>query len=1043
MGLGVLVPIEDLDPGPGGPSDSSYTEAGPGPGLATASSLPWTPIVTGAQTAGIDVLAVRGGYPGNDASPATFAVRLASETQDGSWRGWQEPNLCTAWSAPSDYQAQNWTEFAGAARSDTGEIVVIGHYGSDDARTWSYDPRTETWTTRYDWAAGQGLTAPIMCAPDPHTPGRILLWSGTSTGVADLSSVAYYSDDSGATWSPYSLGVYSGATIAAGGRSQAASHPSLAWLAIANARQMASSDGGSTWDFVEAITAHLTGTNVSIAVGPRGYVVGYRTDTNSYAAVRVLSDATALFSTAVETILYSTNAVENVNVSADDDGTLYAWVTDTTSDTVQVFVSYDGGLTWDDYADGLYTPSATGFGRHDVSVFSHGAAYLIGQHDGAPANGVHALRCGGWSNVDQGGAAARTSRFGWDDDSGGATSMVYLPYDTPANMGWTTSSTGTISMAPATGQGLSLSCTTGQQSVHSFTIGSAAAISWASGEAHFQRVAGPVAASATTLIRQVVQDSATTGYDMRIYLGSNGFEVRDGASTVRATVTIASMSLVELRWEVRQSGGVGRATVWYRVPGSQAVWTRAANDVALTSGAQTISYLTFGVDTAGATTETGTWRMVATGAGSILGPNWRYGLDSASTFASSPAAGVRGLMAGRPLPGLGSRAAVPILGTAGDDVGYLHAVGGPVYARDQHEILVGYRWPISALRPEQSPSPRAGWRATGTAQVDIVYDLGRDTYLGGALALVAVRASFRTATLQLDDGAGSWVTIGSIDLGVDITYTLSGRTAVHSGATTSLVYRREGELVGGYLICGAVARRIVASTAGYWGGSGQQIALTLDGIDGAETASGSGTIVAPSGVGVFYPSSGTRRRYIRVQIGSAQVVPPDGGTDGATIAYGAGILHPYRVIGVGSEASWTPSRQLVYGSTVSRRRDGSPTVTRRGPSREIWTYDWGQIEVEDIRARLGVAVTTPGGLAIGQAEDAWSLGHTLSETLRGGELPCVLVSRLPAAAGTVLDRSMWLYGFITSRATVVAQTQGTEGTDEIVTVTGLVAEEIA
>lgn len=1055
LGLGVLVPIEDVDPGSvAGGDSSSYTEAGPGPGLASASGLDWSPVVTGAQTRAIDVLALRGGYPGAGeqamgplaplavSAPATFAVRLTSEGTDGSWRGWSEPNLCTAWSAPSDYQAQDWTEFAGAVRSDTGVLVVVGHYGSDDARTWSYDPRTETWTVRYDWAANQGLNAPIACAPDPHVPGRVLLWSGPSATAGASTSVAYYSDDSGATWSIYAIGIYPSGTVASGGRAQAATHPSLDWLLIANAQQFASSDRGSSWDRQESISAYLTGENVSVAVGSRGYVVAYKTDTDSYPAVRILSTARALFSTAAETIIVSA-ACDNVNITADDDGTLYLWITDTTLDRVLTYISVDGGVTWTGYAGGLYTTSATGFGHHDVSLFSHGSAYLVGHHDGAPANGIHLLRCGGWSNVDQGGSGAlRTGRFGWDDYSGSQQSLSYLPYDTPANFGWTTVSTGTISMAPATGQGLSLSCTVGQLSVHSVTLDSAAN-DWVAGEAHVQRVAGPVAASATTLVRQTLQDSGATGYDLRIYFGSDGFEVRDGATTVRATVSIASMSQVQVRWQVRQSGGAGRATVWYRVPGdSGTAWTRAANDVTLTSGAFAITFCTFGIDTAGATTETSTWRFVASGLDDV-GANWRYGLDTAATFGSTPASGVRGLTAGRPLPGLGARAAVPLLGTAGDDTGYVHGVGGPVYARDQHAVPVGYRWPISAIRPEQRASPRIGWRATGTSTVTVIYDLGSQTYLGGALALVAIRASFRTATLSIDDGGTGWTVLGTLDLGASVGYSLSGRSAAQAGSGTLLRYHREGELVGGYLICGSPARRIVHSTAGYWGGGGQQMVLTLEGIDGSETASGTGTLVAPSGVLVAYPSTTTRRRYLRVQIGSGQVVPPDGGTDGATSAYSAGILHPYRVLGVGADPDWQPSRELVYGASVTNRRDGSSVVTRRGAPREIWSYGWGEIDVAQIRSlSLGQAVLTPGGLAVGQAEDAWGLGHALSSLLRGGEVPCVLMSRLPGLTSTVVDRSLWVYGTLVSGSSRILQSAGTEGTDEVVTVSGLTVEEI-
>ena len=72
-------------------------------------------------------------------------------------------------------------------------------------------------------------------------------------------------------------------------------------------------------------------------------------------------------------------------------------------------------------------------------------------------------------------------------------------------------------------------------------------------------------------------------------------------------------------------------------------------------------------------------------------------------------------------------------------------------------------------------------------------------------------------------------------------------------------------------------------------------------------------------------------------------------------------------------------------------------------------------------------------MEVGSAEDTWlSLWGLLAGDLQSGQVPCVLLPKLPAASATILDPTLFHYGLFASDVLEVTGVTGTEGDNEIV-----------
>jgi hypothetical protein len=1062
--LGLLVPLVHELTAKGAAAvnlspDSYYTEAGPIPGVSSSEDEPqWRFVVGGAQGVDVDWLVTGGGFPKRGVIGPRVAVRLSSTPTAGAtnrdWCGWSEPNLLVGVTAPSDYKAELWDRFAVARRSTTGEIVIVGAVEGDPtaARTWRYSPRTETWASGYDFGPEQGLDCPISSCEDPEVPGRILLWSGAGTATYDETQVGYYSDDGGDNWVPFTRGF---------GVSNLAEHVGVApragqdWLrwchSASGTRQEASSDKGVTWDLVgvQTFTDYANTSRYSAVYGPKGFVCAYMTDTQAYPAVRVVESARTPLSTAEERVLESVKCGD-IQLALDDDGTIYAFVrsdSGAVQGEVRVWFSVDGGYTWR-----KYTRQLTGFPATDVDgphllhpVWSMGKCHIFANNSSSDA-GLICLEAGGWSNVDQGMANLgepnlRYYRFGWVDDGGaGENGITYTPWDIPANMGWGEVATATVSLANG---GRQAAAAAGQAYSLSQTLAAATAYDYACGHARIKLTAGQAVAASTTTILAVVQDAGATGYAVQIVIGTDGIRVRDffGAAT-RGSATIPNMTStwLDLRWQITH----GTCQVWYRQVGTGPVWTAVSPVLAMvvTQGAAALSSVGVFITAAGAQT------IITSMLAAALECDWEYGLDGPDEYHLTPSNGPRGLRWGRPIGPAELRYPCPLLGAVDSDVGYISAAGGPLLLGEEGTVPVGHLYPVEAIQPWTEPAPSVSWRSTSIDD-DIFLTWGIEDepiHRGAALALVALRASFRTAVLQIDDGAGGWTTAGTLDKGQTASYLLSG-TEVRPGGTSNLTrYVGRDELAGGYFVFPpGVARRIVSNSPGYWTASAtvQGIRCTVEGIDGTEDASGDAELVHPSGLLIVYPGVDDPRGLVRIRIPAGQIVPEDRGPDGVTATYDAGVLCVARVVGIGTPPDWQTQRQTALPAVISRRRDGTPSLARTGPARRTWAYSWGPSAARSMRllAAAPDIIAASGGLPIGTWQDAW---RELVATLDGLDgCPLVVVGQLPTAAGTLTDASEWLYGLATSPSLGGDNSiGGREGSAELFSIGTLVVEEL-
>ena len=1045
-----------------GTFDSAYTEAGPIPGrpVPDDEASRWRPQMRGAQSVALSLLTVRGGYPGRSSNAAGVAYRLASESTDRDWRSWDEPNLLTDWTAPSDAwgSSSTWNEVTAAVLPDSHKIIVVGRSSTDGAQTWEWDPRTEAWTSRYDWTSDPGLNEPICMAYDEEGE-RLILWSGDGTVAGSRNTIAFQSTDGGASWSIYSRGMYDVLTDDTAGAMSVATARGVDWLAAiptgaATWGQFASSDRGVSWQRVGPDSA-MSGTLHHVIRTSTGFVVAYARAADQFLCVRLLASARSIFDDAAENMIHGF-AIERVVGCRDYDGAIYLYAT-LVGSAVRVLVSYDDGASWTEYESstgireealrGTIQPSWT------ACVPAAGSIYCIGTHEADTQ--IHMCRFGGWTNVE---AATRSEagslRLG-PYRFGAGTGVDYIALEFPETWGQHTrlGAAGTRSMSGGD-IGLELICTQLQQEEYQ-QANTGTNPQWASGafcvrvSAATQTRGGVAPTVNSGLIREIVLDNGTNRYTAYIEIASDGVRTHDGA-TQRSDTAITMTGWVHFRYTIRGGNAGAGLTLWYRPVGTHK-WTRIANDVTLTAAA-TVAGVTYAIWGHRAAAVAGTSTLYVRYDYHSYESAFRHGLDALVTVDNGYAAGILGLAYGRRVPGRGAHYPVPEATSTSEDIGFLTAVGGPTYTSEGVSLPVDHTYDLDHVYPDESPSPRVAWRSTDTSAVRLSFDQGSDNkaaWYGGALALLVLQASPREFILEQDNGAGAWSTLGTLDKGWSgINYTLTGSAAVpRTGTATIARYFPEGELArrGAYMVCsltagGSVARRILRQSAGFWSTDAtlQRMVIELEGIDGTEAAAGTGEIVHHSGLLIVYPASQTARRYMRIRIAATQA-SPDG-------VYEAGIMAIGRVVGVGADPSWDWSDILELSRQAERAGDDSLHVRRRGPPRRVVEYAWPDgLDLYELRTLAGspdyIGVQT--GIAFGSEEDAaFSILGIVEQQLRSGEVPAVLVKRLPAADGTITDLSMYLYGTLLTDAAGVHGIVGTEGTNEIVRLDSFAFEEI-
>lgn len=1061
---------------------SSYNQAGPVPGVPVPDEplSTWRPQIVGAQSVSLDALTLQGGYPGR--MGASVAVRLAADTLARQWRGWDEPNLVANWTAPtSGYgSGKDFDRLTACVITKTQELVLVGVANAGGlARTWWYSPRTEVWTDGLNWngSAGPLLEDPIALAYDEESD-RVILWTGEGA-VGNVDVVAYYSTDKGVSWQLYSRGGWDQDTPA-GGRLVVAPQKGRPWCAIrvsgGDIHQYVSHDHGVTWTRVVVATAICVGAQADlIPLKGGGFLVVYIEPAGNFVRAYRFGHAGEAFNsgtlnTSVAGMGTAPSTASSLAGCVDADGTVYLFVQGNIAagdpDEIRVTRSTDDGVTWGPrYTwQAIHDNTGTVYAELETAVAAAGQIHVAHKitGDAALGNSMGLFSFGGWTNVEAGvgpgSRSVRTDRTGFGRYTGAATVVTaacWWPADQPEAMGWTKAGAGaTGSLTTGTNAGMRLTAADAYYT-RNYTP---AAQQYTKGIAKLHRISGGSTTQADIGIR-IREATGTVDFRAEIRIGSGG-EVAVNDVHGGTTTTLSGVSAdngLYLRWVIARSltncyfscwarsrdpiAGLGR-NEWYQVVDKMQLSDKGAAWAA-------DSLIEWGHLTG--TAATSEWQLVAYAPSG----DWRNGLDTAPQFddADPTVTGHLGIEFGRPVPARASDAyPCPVANsTATEECGRIAGTGGPTHHREEVSLPVAYTRGMRNVYPAVAPSPSRYWESTSNAEQRIVWDQTLNTWVGGALGLVVIGSYARQIELAYDDGGAGWTVAGTLDL------SLSGGTALNCSRSGSALrprvgtatigrYIHEGELVGGYVIlsagAGFVARRIRRNSGGYWTpptGAEQYVWLDLEGIDGTEDVNGTVDIIAPSGVFVWYNTTAapiTRRRW-RARWPASQVTP--GGV------YRAGTLGLGRIVGIGAEPGWDWERSIELERTVSRDRYGVPAVQQRAPPRQIWTYPWADgLDLRKLRQNqsadyMGIA----GADAIGSVEDAWTAwwGH-FEQSMRSGEVPCVLLPQLPAASGTITDPTMWFYGFLGAESVGATGFAGKEGTDELVRLSGVTIEGI-
>jgi len=938
-------------PDDGATISSSYTEAGPRPGLpARLGRL--VAQVSGTQELPVS-LRVSSKYPG---LPGRQGARVLASTDAGtSWLGHQAETHPRYWDMHPLAEGGGgdaYTSTAALCTSTGRALICIGGDADTVVSYWT----GSAWTsiTTGDIATTAHAEAGCALAQDPITEIVVLV-------TVDASDIVrtWHSSDDGESWSLVATSD-PGLSSTDGGRAALAATRSGLTLLVqrggtsGHVDQLASSDLGISWTVVDTATAEGLGWAL-VSVGNVLYSFSFSPATSAIQVTRTGSPYESIPDASTTAITTLSDLVA-VTAWADRSGVLHCLVCDNVSGvegSMSDVVSYDGGINWSTQPWSWASLGASAGPRrmagchtpHGALVVSLGASPADPDQD---ASG-HIMWLGGWSSSE------------WDAGvvyapGVGVNGVLWMPYTQPGASGYTVTGTGSAALSKV-----------GWTAAGDYQ----ATLSAATAEAHLFDVAVVSGGSLTSLDLGMRITWTTT--EVIVRLTTTGFRVYDSvAGSIVGTVAVDMTARMQFL--------ITQDKLRYRRP-TDLAWTEV--DMTLTTGTPGGSRATehvFGGYTGG------------------VSARW-YGAGCCSTDIVEGAGNLGGHASPCYLP---ASVGTPCTVTLQE---------GPGVPGDEVAIQPRAVYAVAHLDPVEHPSPAVRWRSTQAATAEhVAWDLGAEQSLGKALSLVVSGSQVRLIRIGYYSG-GTWTTAGTMDLATGLTglsYELVGADLYPDSGGTAAAgrYIQPGELVGGYAIISGtpnVSRRIIANGGGLWAdGEGVTPWVRLEDASGL-SSTGTVTLVAPGGVMVLSPGTVQAHRYWRVRV-PAQDAPDD--------QYEIGTAWIGHVLPMASPPDWGWRDEHEPAVQRSTDRYGTTRAQALGPVRRTWAWGWGD-GVMPGRLRLGSdvdGVGLLGGPQIVGAEDVWWSLRDALETHQA--LPVCGLRTVPASGDTITDPTQWLYGYL-------------------------------
>lgn len=987
----------------GGSLVSSYTEADSVPGRVTpVAGQALVPVISNAQ--GDDPIVVRvrrSGYAGT--AGLTYQIGAS-----GSQIGWHGLRVMGYDFAPflggPPYAA---TSFSAVVVPST-QLYVLVYVDSGGALLSITRAPDGTWSAPVMIVSSSSATAAVQLYLTPDESRLIIArWA---SGSRRLST--YYSTDVAATWTilarqedirqllPSSddpgkcAGCFTGNDMVLWVHADGAPDRSY---------QYASADGGITWDLVESIASGVEHLTIARLDSSTAIVVYSADDPSTALLAGVLGSAYQSIPTVQAVTVDTLVAGAGLAVATDGGSAYLVAIEDDTDRYLYAYTSADRGLSWS--ARVVAFAAGTSDGPRNLSLAAQcGRLWLACRHTGGvDTTSMSHLALSGWSSHEFDIEPAHT----------------WLPWDEPDASGWTHSGSEPF-VIDVTGADFTPSAADGyyeRGQVSSLTPGAHIILDVASGGA----------LTDNSLVFGVIARTTLKTYNIRLRLTPTGFRVMDVvAGAEAATVTVDLTEPIEIVVGFRSES---EGFVAYKRPGEVA-WTEV--DISATvfsdGGATGIAWSPqMGALVAG--TSSSTWYQV------VL-------YDDISAIVSG--SGLTGRVVGGIPLALGPEAV-----DADDKVSHLSIRGGVGLRGQSYQIPPGHVYALENALVGVAPGSRKNWRSLDTSEQVIAIDLTGAEYSGSAFGVYFGRVNFRTAYLEYyNEGTASWQTVGTLDTAtdfVDLEFDRSGGSIYpQSGASTSGRILQGNELAdGGWVILtqgmDVAARYVCDHTGGWWQDRANTSAvlpvLNLDGVDDSEPETGLATLCARDAVLVVYPTTRIIARRWRIRIPS-QPCPDE--------QFTAGNIFPIRLHAMSLPWSWGASGDEVSQYDSFRDTAGVESRSSRGDEIRTWTLSWSDgvpmrvpRQVAGGRHRVGAA----GALPLEDEATVLFQLRSFFRATRGQTLPVVALSRLPTASGTINDRTLFLYGYLTG-SVAHALAQGFESESELIRIEGVRVEGI-